>query len=77
MHVDDMACAGTPGGLAIAVATLREDFEITIQENPEVVLGVQVERNRAMRTANLHQDDYARKLLKKYGMENCRATPAS
>ena len=25
VHVDDMGCAGTPGGFAIAVARLRED----------------------------------------------------
>ena len=59
------------------MARLREDFEITLQENPGVTLGVQVERNRAKRTAKLHQGDYVRKLLKKYGMENCnpRDTP--
>ena len=66
VHVDDMPCAGSPGGLAITVARLREDFEITLQENPAVILGVQVERNRAKRMANLHQGDYVRKLLKKY-----------
>jgi hypothetical protein len=77
VHVDDMACAGTPGGLAITLARLREDFEITIQENPEVILGVQIERDRAKRTAKLHQGNYIRKLLRKYGMENCnpRDTP--
>ena len=31
VHVDDMACAGTPGGLAIAVARIREDLKINIQ----------------------------------------------
>ena len=38
---------------------------------------MQVERNRAKRIAKLHQGDYVRKLLKKYGMESCnpRDTP--
>ena len=38
---------------------------------------MQVERNRAKRMAKLHQGDYVRKLLKKYGMESCnpRDTP--
>ena len=35
-----MPCAGSPGGLAITVARLRE-VEITLQENPGVILGVQ------------------------------------
>ena len=33
-----MPCAGSPGGLAIAVARLREDFKITVQQNPGVIL---------------------------------------
>ena len=65
VHVDDMPRAGSPGGLAIAVANLREDFKITVQENPGVILGVQVERNRAKRMVKLHQGDYVRKLLKR------------
>ena len=77
VHVDDMTCTGTPGGLAITLARLREVFEITVEENPKVILGVQIERDRAKRTAKLHQGDYIRKILKKYGMENCnvRDTP--
>ena len=78
VHVDDMPCAGTRGGLIITLARLREDFDITVEENPPIILGVQVEHDRKKRTAKLHQGVYIRKLLKKHGMENCnpRDTPA-
>jgi hypothetical protein len=76
-HVDDMPCAGTTGGLELTVELLKKKFEITTDKNPTLILGVQVERNRTARTMKLHQENYSRALLEKYGMTNCnpRSTP--
>jgi hypothetical protein len=72
-----MPSTGTPGGRKLAEARLRERFEITVQENPSKILGVQVERNHKDRSIKLHQGDYVRGLLLKHDMKNCnpRDTP--
>ena len=38
-------------------------------------LGIQIERNRAEKRMLLHQSTYLSNLLRKYGMQNCKAVP--
>ena len=77
VHVDDMPCSGTKGGLELTVKRLQEAFEITVEEEPTRLLGVQIERDRKAGKLKMHQGEYIRELLQSYGMNDCkpRATP--
>ena len=77
VHVDDMPCAGTKGGLELTLKRLRESFQITVEQAPERILGVEVERDWKKKTMTLRQSAFTRELLNDYGMADCnpRTTP--
>jgi hypothetical protein len=70
-HVDDLLGVGSPEGIDALEATLLKKFKITVERNPSVVTGVQVERNREKKWLKLHQEAYIKELLTDYGMSDC------
>ena len=71
-HVDDITCVGTPDGIAVAEKTLSDKFKITVQHNPAVITGVQIERDRPNKRIKLHMEGYIDALLEQYGMQDCK-----
>ena len=76
-HVDDLLVTGTKTGIECVKNTIKKEFDITFQHNPEMVTGVEIERNRSARWTKLHQEHYILELLDKYNMTDCKsaATP--
>ena len=72
-HVDDVISAGGPGGLEALEKSLSLKFEITKRVNPDVIVGVQVERDRGSRWLKLHQGAFVAQLLEDQGMSDCFA----
>jgi hypothetical protein len=70
-HVDDMVSIGDNKGLGKIRSSLSKNFEITEKHNPEVITGVQIERNRESRWLKIHQTAYTKDLLKKENMLDC------
>jgi hypothetical protein len=77
-YVDDMLITG-PDITEInkVKEALKKEFEMDDLGPVNYFLGVRIVRNRANRSIALIQDAYISKVLKKYGMENCKpaATP--
>ena len=73
-HVDDLMGTGEGGGLNQIDITLNTTFKITKIVNPEVVTGVQVERNKEARWLKLHQQAHIEQILDKNNMTDCRGT---
>jgi hypothetical protein len=73
-HVDDLLTIGTEAGIAKLTTTLRKDFEITVKEEPTLVMGVQIERNMEKKWLKLHQAAYIDTILEAFGQSDC--TPA-
>jgi hypothetical protein len=71
-HVDDMVGVCDEKGAERIDATLKKDFEVVKIKNPEIITGVQIERNRPKKWLKLHQNAYIMKLLDKYEMTDCR-----
>jgi hypothetical protein len=71
-HVDDLFSIGTAAGLNKIEQALSSKFKITVKRNPDVVTGVQIQRDRKARWLKLHQTAYATDLLKNYGMDDCK-----
>jgi hypothetical protein len=72
-HVDDLCAIGDDKGLQKIKDVLDKSFTFTEIRNPDVVTGIQVERNREARYLKLHQRAYTRDLLDKYDMLDCRS----
>ena len=73
-HVDDLISVGNENGFKKLIATLRSEFKITIKKNPDVIMGMQIERDRKRGWTKVHQEGYIMNLLKNFGMEDCRST---
>ena len=73
-HVDDLVSVGKEDGLKKLNRVLRSEFEITVKQNPDVIMGMQLERDRERGWSKLHQEGYVISLLKQFGMEDCKAT---
>ena len=63
------------GGVKSVQKALEKEFKITKKVNPDVVLGVQIQRNRETKWLKIHQADYIKTLLTDYNMLDCK--PAS
>ena len=55
-HVDDIGATGDALGIKTLIATLKSKFELTTIFNPNIITGVQIERNRELRWTKLHQE---------------------
>jgi len=51
---------------------LLPDFEFTKNEDPKGTLGMEMERSSDGRHLKLHQTNYAKQVLKRFGFERCR-----
>ncbi len=71
--MDDILSTGDQAGLEHMIQTLNSKFEIVAKLNPEIITGVQIVRDRAMKFLKLHQGQYIRELLEAHGMSNCEA----
>ena len=73
-HVDDCVAIGEPDGPGLeAVRTaLKKKFKITETINPDVIVGVQVERNRLKQWLKLHQTAYGEGILAENNMTDCK-----
>ena len=71
-HVDDITCVGTSDGIAAAEKTLSNKFKMTVQRNPAVITGVQIERDRPNKRIKLHMEGYIDTLLEQYGKQDCK-----
>ena len=71
-HVDDCMSIGTGAGLDNIETTLRRKFEITVNLNPTVYAGVQIERDRPRKRLKLHQLGHVTKVLVKHDMMDCK-----
>jgi hypothetical protein len=70
-HVDDPLSTGTTAGEKRAITTLEKVFEIKITKDPTLILGVQLERNKAERTAKLHQTTYIKAAIDELNLGDC------
>jgi hypothetical protein len=73
-YVDDCLVAGSAKVVAQITADLSAQFAMTDGGEPKTFLGVHFRRDRVARTVTLSQDDYARRVLKRFGME--RSVPS-
>lgn len=78
IYVDDCLVAGSTAEVAKITADLSTMFAMTDGGEPRTFLGVHFKRDRAKRTLTLSQDDYARSVLRRFGMQQCDVsdTPA-
>jgi hypothetical protein len=60
-------------GLQKIKAALTKTFKITEVRNPDVVTGIQIERDREVGWLKLHQTAYITDLLTTYNMTDCRS----
>jgi hypothetical protein len=75
-HVDDIICIGKGNGVKLVEELLKSKFEITTKTNPNVITGVQVERNREKKWLELHLTEYTTEMLTKHGMMDCKIATA-
>ena len=78
VYVDDIIpVSNNPVLLKAEKAALCERFEMVDQGEIHYLLGMSIKRNRECRTLTISQTNYVEKVLRKFGMENCKpiATP--
>jgi len=73
LYVDDMLLIGPNlemiNGIKI---TLDKEFDMKDLGNARKILGMEIERNRSNSCLFLHQSSYIMKILKKFGMHDCK-----
>ena len=78
VYVDDIIpVSNNPALLKVEKAALCGRFEMIDQGEIHYLLGMSIKRNRECRTLTINQPNYLEKVLKQFGMENCKpvATP--
>ena len=73
VYVDDIIpVSNDPAMLKAEKAALCERFEMIDQGEIHYLLGLSIKRDRESRSLTLSQPNYTEKVLKKFGMENCK-----
>ncbi|KAK7574002.1 hypothetical protein V9T40_011193 [Parthenolecanium corni] len=73
LYVDDMLLTGNDNRkIDDIIQQLCQVFKITILGEPKEFLGVEIIRDRKNRVMYLHQKTYAGKILKRFGMSECK-----
>ena len=73
VYVDDIIpISNNPALLKAEKAALCERFEMTDLGEIHYLLGMSINRDRESRTLTVSQPNYLDKVLKKFGMENCK-----
>ena len=72
-YVDDIIpVSNNPALLKAEKAALCERFEMIDQGEIQYLLGMSIKRDKESRTVMISQPNYAGKVLRKLGMENCK-----
>ena len=71
-HVDDLILTGDEAGITKVHKVVEDKFKVRVKRNPDVILSVQVERDREKGWLKLHQEGYILDMLHKLKMENCK-----
>ena len=73
VYVDDIIpVSNNPVLLKAEKAALCERFEMVDQGEIHYLLGMSIKRDRECRTLTISQTNYVEKVLRKFGMENCK-----
>ena len=73
VYVDDIIpVSNDPAMLKAEKAALCERFEMIDQGEIHYLLGLSIKRDRESRTLTISQPNYTEKVLRKFGMENCK-----
>lgn len=76
LYVDDLLLiSNTTTALATLKKALTRRFEMTDLGEAQYILGLELTRNRTARTLSLSQFEYVRRVVERYGMENCKHQP--
>jgi hypothetical protein len=54
---------------------IKKTFEITVNEEPDVYLALQIHRDRKIRRIKIYQESYIEKILEKFSMNDAKAVP--
>ena len=74
MYVDDGLClSNNEEFLQQKLKGISKVFDIVILKDPEVFVGIQIERDRDKRWLKLHQTDYLVNLLKTENLFDCNS----
>jgi hypothetical protein len=77
LYVDDILLASSDMNLLLEIKRfLSSKFDMKDLEEAAYVLGIQIHRDRAKCALGLSQKTYIEKVLKKYNMHKCSASPA-
>ena len=73
VYVDDIIpVSNNPVLLKAEKAALCERFEMIDQGEIHYLLGMSIKRDRECRTLTISQANYVERVLRKFGMENCK-----
>ena len=76
LYVDDILLAGNDIEMLNKIKLeLGSEFEMKDMGEASYVLGIEIIRDRKNRTLSLNQERYLRKVLNRFGMQNCSPAP--
>ena len=74
LYVDDILIAGNDKDFVMDVkAWLSSSFEMKDMGEAAYILGVKISRDRSKRLLSLSQETYIKKVLERFGMQNCKS----
>lgn len=74
LYVDDgLIVCKKKESLEFFISTLKRKFEITCNE-PSCYVGMEIKRDRKMKTISVNQQGYISRMLRRFGMEDCKTT---
>lgn len=74
LYVDDLLIAGSSiAAVQSLKSKLADRFEMEDCDEAKVCLGLEISRNRDIRLLKLSQTEYAKKVLQRFEMANCKA----
>ena len=72
LYVDDILLAANDKGFLIEIKNwLSSNFQMKDMGEAAYILGVKIQRNRSKRLLSLSQEQYLKKVLERFGMQNC------
>lgn len=74
LYVDDMLLVGSsPKWISDIKTSLNGEFDMKDLGNAKRILGMEIERDRSNSILFLHQSSYVSKVLKKFGIHDCKS----
>lgn len=72
-YVDDMLVASNSSEMRdTVIGNLAQTFKIKSLGRPQEFLGIEIRQDEVTKSVTLSQEEYAERVLKRYGMDNCR-----